>query len=110
MSKFFVQNVVVGGKITRYYYPVYMESRMVVAKGSSKDFPTAEEDECVHDHFIRTDREEDELDLEEDGLDLEGVKFDNVAGAFYCLEHASWSSNVVNYNEILVSLDKYHGR
>ncbi|TQD78450.1 hypothetical protein C1H46_035990 [Malus baccata] len=109
MSKFFVQNVVVGGKITRYYYPVYMESRMVVAKGSSKDFPTAE-DECVHDHFIRTDREEDELDLEEDGLDLEGVKFDNVAGAFYCLEHASWSSNVVNYNEILVSLDKYHGR
>ncbi|KAM1161384.1 hypothetical protein ACFX14_000533 [Malus domestica] len=110
MSKFFVQNVVVGGKITRYYYPVYMESRMVVAKGSSKDFPTAEEDECVHDHFIRTDREKDELDLEEDGLDLEGVKFDNVAGAFYCLEHASWSSNVVNYNEILVSLDKYHGR
>lgn len=76
---------------------------MVVAKGSSKDFPTAEEDECVHDHLIRTDREEDQLDLE-------GVKFDNVAGAFNCLEHASWSSNVVNYNEILVSLDKYHGR
>lgn len=85
MSKFFVQNVVVGGKITRYYYPVYMESRMVVAKGASKDFPTAEEDKCVHVHLIRTDREEDELDLEEDGLDLEGVKFDNVRVPFIVL-------------------------